>query len=101
MADGSSGDPPNKVVLVEQVLACRGIAIRFEADALDAAARDRGDRKGVPIELVVITIQDPTGQGQIVAEAVLDAPIQDLGLEIADVESRHTEEGVAGAGERA
>ena len=45
-------------------------------DAADAAARrDRGYRKGVPIELVIITVQDPAGQGQIVAEAVLNAAI--------------------------
>ena len=43
------------------------------ADA--AARRDRGYRKGVPIELVIITVQDPAGQGQIVAEAVLNAAI--------------------------
>ncbi len=102
VADGSGCDRPDEVVLVEQVLARRGIAIGFEADALDAAAQgDRGHREGIPIELVIIAVQDPACQGQVVAEPMLDAPAQDLGLEVADVEARNTEEGVAVAGEGA
>ena len=79
MADGAGGDGPDEIVLVEQVLARRGIAICLEADALDGVARGgRGYRKGVPIELVIISVEDPTGYGQVVAKPMLDAPAQDL-----------------------